>query len=133
MTMSSSPTANDYTLLNTRCVTCGIFVKTTFEQVFHDHVHMKSTCLYCMEDIASGPELVNHFMHCFLAQCHSVDVLMRYVSKCSVRADVSYDNLQPHGSGLNNIYACSQIIETFSYYSPTRRSITTVRQYRGYF
>lgn len=102
-TISSSTTQNDYTLLNTRCVTCSVFVKTTFEQVFHDHVHTKSTCLYCMESIGSGPELVKHFMLCFLAQCHSVDVLMRYAKKCSVRANVSYDNLQPQGSSLNNL------------------------------
>lgn len=88
----SNDISQEYTILKTKCDSCSMFVRTSFEQVFHKHVHKNGTCLYCMELIVSGPDLMSHFIHCFLNQCHILDVLSCYMKKCSVRADTAIEN-----------------------------------------
>lgn len=82
----------DYTFLKTKCVSCSVFVKTVFEQDFHKNVHKNGTCVYCMEEIKGGADMTYHFLHCFLTQCHIVDVLSCYMKNCSVRVDTAIEN-----------------------------------------
>lgn len=108
-----SENMQEYTISKTKCVSCRVFVKTSFEQVFHSHVHKKGKCLYCMEEIVSGTaDITNHFMRCFLTQCHIVDVLSCYMKKCSVSAATGTENsTQTQGSSLNYIISiCSKSI-----------------------
>lgn len=100
--------SQDYTIQKIKCVSCSVFLKTSFEEVYHSHFHKKGTCLYCMEEIVSGTDMTNHFMDCFLSQCHIVDILSCYIKKCSVRVDAEIENsanlTQTKGSSQNFMF-----------------------------